>query len=79
MKFDYLKNVAAIALCIWLTSVCSAQNAPAPQTADQQAPVPGAEPRAATPAEPSPTALPTPTMVETPQSASLSLGFFQIL
>jgi Putative beta-barrel porin-2, OmpL-like. bbp2 len=63
MKFDYLKNVAAIALCIGLASVCSAQNAPAPQTADQQAPVPGAEPRAATPAEPPPTALPTPTMV----------------
>ena len=63
MKFDYLKNVAAIALCIGLASVCSAQNAPAPQTADQQAPVPGAEPHAATPAEPPPTALPTPTFV----------------
>ena len=62
MKFDYLKNVAAIALFFGLASVCSAQNAPATQTADQQAPVPGAEPRAATPAEPPPTALPTPAM-----------------
>jgi Putative beta-barrel porin-2, OmpL-like. bbp2 len=32
MKFDYLKNVAAIALCLGLASVCGAQNAPAPQT-----------------------------------------------
>src|SRR5262250_3296450 len=43
--------------------VCSAQNAPPPQTAEQQALVPGAEPRAATPAEPPPTALPTPVIV----------------
>jgi len=62
MKFDHLKNVAVFALCIGLASVCSAQTAPAPQTADQQAPVPGAEPRAATPAEPPPTALTTPAM-----------------
>ena len=62
MKFDYLKNVAVIALCFGLASVCRGQNAPDTQTADQQAPVPGAEPRAATPAEPPPTALPTPAM-----------------
>ena len=62
MKFDYLKNVAAIAFCFGLASVCNAQNAPDTQTADQQAAVPGAEPRAATPAEAPPTALPTPAM-----------------
>jgi hypothetical protein len=63
MKLDYLKNVAVIVLCIGLASVCSAQNAPATPPADQQAPVAGAEPHAATPAEPPPTALPTPTFV----------------
>ena len=72
MKFDYLKNVAVIALCIGLASVCSAQTAPAPQTADQKAPAPGAELNAATPAEPHPTALPTPTyagpLIGTPTS-----------
>ena len=63
MKFDYLKNVAVIALCIGLASVCSAQTTPAPQTADQKAPATGAESKPATPEEPAPTPLTTPSMV----------------
>jgi hypothetical protein len=33
MKFDFLKNLAPSALCLGLTSVCGAQNAPAPPPA----------------------------------------------
>ena len=62
MKFDYLKNVAVIVLCIGLASVCSAQTTPAPQTTDQKAPAPGADTKPATPAEPEPAPLSTPAM-----------------
>ena len=62
MKLDYLKNVAVIVLCIGLASVCSAQTTPAPQTTDQKAPAPGADTKPATPAEPEPAPLSTPSM-----------------
>ena len=62
MKLDYLKNVAVIVLCIGLASVCSAQTTPAPQKADEKAPAPGADTKPATPAEPEPTPLSTPSM-----------------
>ena len=53
MRFDYLKKLAAIALCFGLASVCGAQNVPPTQTPDQKT---ADQP----PAPPVPTALPTP-------------------
>jgi len=64
MKTDCWKMLAGLSITFLLVSLaCNAQNAPAPQTAEQQPPMPGAEPRAETPAEPPPTALPTPVIV----------------
>ena len=54
LKCDYLKNFAAIALCVGLASVCSAQNASATQTPDQQKAADQAVP------PPAPGPLPTP-------------------
>ncbi len=59
MKF-YV-NLAAIALCFGLASVCSAQNAPATQAPDQQKPA-EVKPADQTPLAPAPTALPTPSI-----------------
>jgi hypothetical protein len=59
MKF-HAKNLAVIALCFGLTSVCRAQNAPATPAPDQQKP---ADQAAAPPAAPAaPAALPTPSI-----------------
>src|SRR5262245_46509314 len=63
MRFGNLQVIEAIILCLGLASVFNAQDDPASKPADQQAPVPGEQPRAATPAAPPPTALPTPTFV----------------
>ncbi len=41
MKFEYLKNLGAIALCFGLVSVCAAQNAPA----TTRQPLPAGQPR----------------------------------
>jgi|HubBroStandDraft_5_1064220.scaffolds.fasta_scaffold09789_1 hypothetical protein len=59
MKFEYLKNLGAIALCFAVVSVCAAQNAPAPADPSAQAAAPAAQ--AALPAAPAaPAALSTP-------------------
>ena len=59
MKF-HAKNLAVIALCFGLTSVCRAQNAPATPVPDQQKPADQAAPPPAAPAAPA--ALPTPSI-----------------
>ncbi len=59
MKF-HAKNLAVIALCFGLTSVCHAQNAPASPAPDQQKPADQAAPPPAAPAAPA--ALPTPSI-----------------
>jgi len=60
MKF-HLKNLAVIALCFGLTSVCRAQNAPATPAADPPKPA-NSLITAAIPAPPPPTALPSPSI-----------------
>ncbi len=55
MKF-YVKNLAAIAFCFGLASVCVAQDQPAAQTPDQQKP---ADQAAAAPAAPAPLSAPS--------------------
>src|ERR1700736_3353571 len=52
MKF-YVKNLAAIAFCFGLASICAAQDAPAAQAPADQAAAPA-------PAPPAPAPLPTP-------------------
>ena len=58
MKFR-VKNLAAIALCCGIASICGAQNAPAGAAADPQTPADQAAPAAAPAA---PAALPTPSI-----------------
>jgi hypothetical protein len=59
MKF-HAKNLAVIALCFGLTSVCRAQNAPATPVPDQQKPADQGAPPPAAPAAPA--TLPTPSI-----------------
>jgi len=54
MRFDNLRALATVGVCLGLVSVCGAQNAPATQTVD------GQKPADQTPAPPAPAALPTP-------------------
>ena len=61
MKF-HAKNLAVIALCFGLTSVCRAQNAPATPAPDQQKPADQAAPPPAAPAARRTAALPTPSI-----------------
>ena len=53
MKF-HVKNLATIALCLGLTSVCRAQNAPATPAPEQPKPADQAAPPAAPAAAPAP-------------------------
>ncbi len=47
MKFEYLKNLGAIALCFGLASVCAAQDTPAAPTEVAQATPPAGQAPAA--------------------------------
>jgi Putative beta-barrel porin-2, OmpL-like. bbp2 len=60
MKFEYLKNLGAIALCFGLVSVCAAQTTPAPAAAPAAQPAAPEAPAAAPAAPAAPTALSTP-------------------
>src|SRR5437870_8880914 len=55
MRFGNVRTLATVGVCLGLASVCGAQNAPAPQTPDQQQ---AAAPASPPPAPPAP--LPTP-------------------
>ncbi len=65
MKFEYLKNLGAIALCFGLASVCAAQDTPAAPTEVAQATPPAGQAPAA-PAAPAPAAPAAPAPLSTP-------------